>query len=223
MSLRLIKKYPNRRLYDTEASAYITLVNVKAMIIGGQAFKVVDAKTEEDLTRSILLQIILEEEAGGQPIFSEAMMRQMIRFYGHAMQSTMGSYLERTLQVFVDLQSKMADQADALSGMTKPFVGGASNIPGADQWSQLLGAQSPMMQNLMNSYIDQTKSLFSQVPNPFVQSSAGMWPGFPFGTDTPKGAERAAEPSVEPDQAVNPDSEVKATASSKRASTRKKS
>ena len=85
-SCRLIKKYPNRRLYDTKTSSYITLQEVKAMVIEAETIKVVDAKTEEDLTRSIFLQIILEEEAGGLPLFSEAALANMIRFYGHAMQ-----------------------------------------------------------------------------------------------------------------------------------------
>src|SRR5213075_3275104 len=95
---RTIKKYPNRRLYDTANSGYITLVDVKQMVLDNIDFQVIDAKTGEDLTRAILLQIILEEEAGGMPMFSSEMLAQMIRFYGHAMQGVMGTYLERNLQ-----------------------------------------------------------------------------------------------------------------------------
>ena len=91
--LRIIKKYPNRRLYDTTTSGYITLADVKKMILDHIEFKVIDAKTNDDLTRSILLQIILEEESGGMPMFSSEMLAQMIRFYGHAMQGVMGTYL----------------------------------------------------------------------------------------------------------------------------------
>jgi polyhydroxyalkanoate synthesis repressor PhaR len=91
----LIKKYPNRRLYDTETSTYITLTDVKQLVLENEEFKVLDAKSSEDLTRSILLQIILEEESGGLPMFSSPMLSQIIRFYGHAMQGMMGSYLEK--------------------------------------------------------------------------------------------------------------------------------
>src|SRR4029434_5910805 len=107
-SVRLIKKYPNRRLYDTETSSYITLADVKQMVLTGQDFVVRDAKTSDDLTRSILLQIILEEETGGVPMFSASMLAQIIRFYGHAMQGMMGSYLEKNLQTFVEMQSRLA-------------------------------------------------------------------------------------------------------------------
>jgi len=101
---RLIKKYPNRRLYDTQTSSYITLGDVKQLVLSGDRIVVEDAKSREDLTRSILLQIILEEEAGGTPLFSSEMLAQMIRFYGHAMQGMMGTYLEKTLQSFVEIQ-----------------------------------------------------------------------------------------------------------------------
>src|ERR1035438_927699 len=95
---RILKKYPNRRLYDTEVSSYITLAEVKGMVLQGLDFEVRDAKTGEELTRSILLQIILEEETGGVPIFSTSMLSQIIRFYGHSMQGMMGSYLEKNLR-----------------------------------------------------------------------------------------------------------------------------
>jgi len=100
-TVRLIKKYPNRRLYDTQTSTYITLADVKQLVLENESFKVVDAKSAEDLTRSILLQIILEEESGGVPMFSSTMLAQVIRFYGHAMQGMMGSYLEKNIQVFM--------------------------------------------------------------------------------------------------------------------------
>ena len=104
-SLRVIKKYPNRRLYDTETSTYITLAEVKDLVMSGEAFVVRDAKTNDDLTRSILLQIILEEESGGAPMFTEAVLANIIRFYGHAMQGFVGNYLEKNMQTFTDLQN----------------------------------------------------------------------------------------------------------------------
>ena len=103
---RVIKKYPNRRLYDTETSAYITLTEVKQLVMSKSPFVVRDAKSGDDLTRSILLQIILEEETGGVPMFSTDMLANLIRFYGHAMQGMMGSYLEKNLQTFIEMQSQ---------------------------------------------------------------------------------------------------------------------
>ncbi|MGD9549977.1 MAG: polyhydroxyalkanoate synthesis repressor PhaR, partial [Burkholderiaceae bacterium] len=97
---RVIKKYPNRRLYDTGTSTYITLDEVRQLVMAHEDFVVRDAKTGEDLTRSILLQIILEEEAGGAPILTEAVLANIIRFYGHAMQGFMGAYLEKNIQAF---------------------------------------------------------------------------------------------------------------------------
>ena len=108
-SVRLIKKYPNRRLYDTQTSTYITLADVKQLVLKSEIFKVVDAKSAEDLTRSILLQIILEEESGGMPMFSSVMLAQVIRFYGHAMQGMMGTYLEKNIQTFMEVQDRLAD------------------------------------------------------------------------------------------------------------------
>ena len=127
---RILKKYPNRRLYDTRNSTYITLADVKQMVLAGEDFEVRDAKSSEDLTRSILLQIILEEESGGVPMFSTPMLAQIIRFYGHAMQGAMGEMLERNLQTFTDMQR------------------------------QLVSGQAPLMQNMMTSYLEQSRAIF---------------------------------------------------------------
>ena len=89
---RVIKKYPNRRLYDTATSSYVTLSEIKQLVMQGQIFVVRDAKSGEDLTRNLLLQIILEEESAGAPMFTEAVLANIIRFYGHAMQGHMGAY-----------------------------------------------------------------------------------------------------------------------------------
>ena len=108
-SLRLIKKYPNRRLYDTKTSSYITLADVKQMVLRQEEFQVVDAKSGDDLTRQILLQIILEEESGGVPLFSSDLLSQLIRSYGNAMQGMMGSYLERNIKAFQDIQKALQE------------------------------------------------------------------------------------------------------------------
>ena len=110
--LRIIKKYPNRRLYDTTTSSYVTLTEIKQLVMLGQTFVVRDAKTGEDLTRNLLLQIILEEESAGAPMFTEAVLANIIRFYGHAMQGHMGAYLESNLQSLMLMQSKMGHQSN---------------------------------------------------------------------------------------------------------------
>lgn len=151
-TVRLIKKYPNRRLYDTQTSTYITLSDVKQLVLDHESFKVVDAKTSEDLTRSILLQIILEEESGGVPMFSSTMLAHVIRFYGHAMQGVMGSYLEKNIQAFMEIQDRIAEQSKGVYG---------TNQFGPEAWAQLMNVQTPMMQNMMNNYVEQSKNLFS--------------------------------------------------------------
>ncbi len=167
-SIRVLKKYPNRRLYDTQTSSYITLADVKQMVLEGAVFEVRDAKTGDEITRSILLQIILEEETGGMPMFTTAMLGQVIRFYGHAMQGMMGSYLETNLQAFVDVQTRLADQ-------TKGLYDPTSFTP--ETWAQFISGQAPMMQGVMGNYLDQSKSLFAQMQE---QMAAGkLFPGMP--------------------------------------------
>ena len=125
---RVIKKYPNRRLYDTDTSSYITLAEVKQLVMEGEHIHVIDAKSAEELTCSILLQIILEEEAGGAPRFSESMLANIIRFYGNAMQGMMGSYIEKNVQMFTDFQKKLAEQTG-----------------GSDAWTKMMQMPNPML------------------------------------------------------------------------------
>lgn len=115
---RIIKKYPNRRLYDTEISSYITLEDVRQLVIEGEVFEVRDARSDENLTRSVLLQIISEHEERGQPMFSAQLLAQVIRFYGDSMQSVLGGYLERSLQVFLDQQEQFRSQLNNMLGQT---------------------------------------------------------------------------------------------------------
>ena len=108
--LRVLKKYPNRRLYDTEISRYITLEEVRQLVLNDIPFRVEDKRTQEDITRSILLQVIAEQEQGGDPLFTTDLLGFIIRFYGDPMQSSISRYLELSLQMFVDQQSHFADQ-----------------------------------------------------------------------------------------------------------------
>jgi polyhydroxyalkanoate synthesis repressor PhaR len=117
-TIRTIKKYPNRRLYDTEISSYITLEEVRQLVLDGETFEVRDAKSGEDLTRSVLLQIISEHEEKGQPMLSPQLLSQIIRFYGDSLQGFMGPYLERSLQVFLDQQQQFRTQLNSLLGQT---------------------------------------------------------------------------------------------------------
>jgi polyhydroxyalkanoate synthesis repressor PhaR len=116
--LRVIKKYPNRRLYDTEISSYITVEDVRQLVIDGETFEVRDAKTGEDITRSVLLQIIAEHEEHGQPMFSTTLLSQVIRFYGDSLQGFMGSYLEKSLQTFLDQSQQFRSQLNSLIGQS---------------------------------------------------------------------------------------------------------
>lgn len=159
-AVRVIKKYPNRRLYDTDSSSYITLAEVRDLVMERSPFVVRDAKTGDDLTRSILLQIILEEEAGGTPMFTEAMLANIIRFYGHAMQGFMGNYLEKNIQSFTEIQSKLAEQAHGLS---------------PELWAQLMRMQSPLMQGMMGNYLEQSKDMFLQMQEQMTKQTDQMW------------------------------------------------
>jgi polyhydroxyalkanoate synthesis repressor PhaR len=105
--VRIIKKYPNRRLYDTEISSYVTLEDVRQLIVEGESFEVRDAKTGKDLTRAVLLQILAEHEDIGQPIFSTQLLTTVIRFYGDSLQGIIGNYLERSIQMFSDQQQQL--------------------------------------------------------------------------------------------------------------------
>lgn len=145
---RVIKKYPNRRLYDTETSTYITLTEVKQLVIQNAQFVVRDAKSGDDLTRSILLQIILEEEAGGAPMFTEQVLANIIRFYGQAMQGYMGPYLEKNIQAMTEVQAQLADKAEGLT---------------PEMWSRFMTLQSPVLQGLMGNYVEQSKNVFLQM------------------------------------------------------------
>src|SRR4029077_10226256 len=152
--LRLIKKYPNRRLYDTKTSSYITLADVKQMVLKQEDFQVVDAESGDDLTRQILLQIILEEESGGVPMINSDLLSQLIRSYGNAMQGMMGSYLERNIKAFQDIQKALQEQSQR--------VYGDNSRVSHELWAQFMNLQGPAMQSLMQAYMEQSQKMFAQ-------------------------------------------------------------
>lgn len=135
--VRIIKKYPNRRLYDTEISSYITLEEVRQLVVDGEEFEVRDAKTGEDLTRSVLLQIITEHEEHGQPMFTTQLLSQVIRFYGDSLQGFMGSYLEKSLQIFLDQQQQFRTQLNSMLGQTPWSILGELADKNMDMWKSL--------------------------------------------------------------------------------------
>ena len=177
--IRILKKYPNRRLYDTLTSSYITLADVKQLVLQNEEFQVVDAKTNEDLTRAILLQIILEEESGGMPLFSSDLLSQLIRSYGNAMQGMMGSYLERNIRAFQDIQKALQEQSQKMYG--------DNSRASQDLWAQFMNLQGPAMQSLMQAYMEQSQKMFSQFQEQMQSQARNMFTGFQFPGFPPQG------------------------------------
>lgn len=172
--MRIIKKYPNRRLYDTAISSYVTLEDIRALVLSGEEFEVQDVRSGQDLTRAVLLQIIAEhEEAGGQPMLSSKMLSQLIRFYGDQLQGFMGSYLERSMQVFMDQQQQFRAQLSQLIGNT-PLS---------------------MLQNVAQRNLDALNKLQQSFFQ--AQAEAGQKPGPPASGSPPPAAE-APKPTPRP-------------------------
>jgi polyhydroxyalkanoate synthesis repressor PhaR len=184
--LRLIKKYPNRRLYDTKTSSYITLADVKQMVLKQEDFQVLDAKTGDELTRQILLQIILEEESGSVPMFSSDLLSQMIRSYGGAMQGFMGSYLEKNVEAFQQMQKSLQDQSQRIYG--------DNSRASQELWSQFMNLQGPAMQSLMQAYMEQSQKVFAQFQDQMQSQARNMFTGFQF-----PGFQAPAQSKPEPD------------------------
>ncbi|WP_028534195.1 polyhydroxyalkanoate synthesis repressor PhaR [Paludibacterium yongneupense] len=169
---RVIKKYPNRRLYDTATSSYITLGDVKQLVLDQVDLQVIDAKTQDDITRSVLLQIILEEENGVSPMFSYEVLTQFIRFYPQAMQGMMAPFLEKNLQLFGELQQKLQDQARALYGDNVIF--------NPKLWGEFTKFQGAGVPNLMSSYLEQSRGMYLEMQNRMQEQAKQLFGGFGF-------------------------------------------
>ena len=185
-SPRIIKKYPNRRLYDTETSAYITLAEVKDLVLGYKDFQVRDANTGEDLTRAILLQIILEEESGGVPMFSSDMLANIIRYYGHAMQGMMGSYLERSISAFHEAQKRFQEQAQTLYGEMP-------QVP-AEAWTQFAAPGQPIP-NVMGGYLEKGAKAVIDMQEELRTQALKLFSGFHYPTVPAEEAPPRAKPA----------------------------
>ena len=121
--MRILRKYTNRRLYDTSRSCYVTLEDVKQLVMNGETFQVQDSKTGQDLTRNILLQIISEQEAdGGGTLLTNQVLQQLIRFYGDSMQGMMSQYLEQSIGAFLEHQDRIRDQMETMMGAANPLT-----------------------------------------------------------------------------------------------------
>lgn len=115
--MREYKKYPNRRLYDILESKYVTVEDIRKIILKGESIMVVDSKTEKDLTRTVLMQIISEQEGEGrEPILTNRVLEQLIRFYGSAMQSIVGRYIEQSIMTFLEHQDRYQRSVRDLAG-----------------------------------------------------------------------------------------------------------
>lgn len=171
--IRVIKKYPNRRLYDTATSSYITLADVKKLVLENVEFKVIDAKSNEDLTRAILLQIIIDEESGGVPMFSSDMLSQIIRFYGNAMQGMMGTFLEKNIQTFMQIQQRLQEQSRGVLG--------TNAMLNPDAWTDFVKMQGPAIQGLMTNYLEQSATAFLQMQQQLQQQTRDLFSRMPFG------------------------------------------
>ena len=139
---RIIKKYANRRLYDAQASRHVTLEEVRALIAAGESIKVIDDRTGDDITRSVLMQIIAEQEQSGGPLFTTNVLEQLIRFYGDDMQGFLRSYLEESIATFVRQQRSL--QGEMMKLMTEAPMAAFSELARQNValWERLAGGAS---------------------------------------------------------------------------------
>jgi len=146
---RVIKKYANRRLYDTEESRYVALEDIRQLVTDGRPIRVVDAQGGTDITRGILLQIIAEQEEKGQPILSQRLLEQLIRYYGDNLQAFVGAYLEKSMDFFIKQQQVLQDQMKSLLQAAPSSV-----------WTEMaernLSVWRDMQQELLKSFISTT-------------------------------------------------------------------
>jgi polyhydroxyalkanoate synthesis repressor PhaR len=138
--VRILKKYPNRRLYDTSQSCFVALDDVKRLVLSGEPFEVHDSKTGEDITRSVLLQIIAEQEAdGGSSLLTDEVLKQLIRFYGDSLHGLLREYLERSVSMFREQQGVFHEQLRSmLSAHPLNLVSRRAEQNG-DPWNRMAG------------------------------------------------------------------------------------
>lgn len=137
-SKRIIKKYPNRRLYDTAESKYVTLNDVRKLVLDGIGFCVIDKKSGDDITRNILLQIIIEQEEEGEPLFTTDVLEQIIGFYGNSVQGVAGDFLSQSLQLFQQQQQRFQGQVqEAMQANPMASVIGEMTKQNMELWKKM--------------------------------------------------------------------------------------
>lgn len=163
-NVTIIKKYPNRRLYDTSTSTYITLNDIKEMVLRSEEFNVIDAKTNEDLTRQTLMQIMLEEEAQGMPLFSVSMLSRMIKMYGQTQQSTFGPFFENSLQQFLKTQEVIEQQMKKMSSSGFDSKKSEANIwkSGVEQNSKIWQELFDQQKKTGDAFLEQMQRFFKK-------------------------------------------------------------
>ncbi len=156
---RVIKKYPNRRLYDTAISRYITLEEIRQLVIDGVEFRVEDKRTHQDITRSILLQVISEREENGTPIFTNELLQFIIRYYGDPMQASITRYLELSLRMFAEQQQHFTEQLRTMLGQAQQPL---------QSLKELADRQLPIWKSVRREFIrnlsDRARSIKSKLP-----------------------------------------------------------
>ena len=140
---RQIKKYANRRLYDTEASRHVTLADIRRMIVAGTDVEIVDDVSGENITRQLLLQVIVDAEQARDPLLNEVLLTRLIRFYGNPMQHLMGDYLERSVSTFLQQQDAFRSRMETVMSSTPLDTVQAMMRSNVEAWERLLGAPRP--------------------------------------------------------------------------------
>lgn len=140
--MRILKKYPNRRLYDTSQSCFVALEDVKRLVLSGEPFEVQDSKSGEDITRSVLLQIIAEQEAdGGSSLLTDEVLRQLIRFYGDSLHGLLREYLERSVSMFLEQQGAFHEQLRTMLSAHPLNLMSRLAEQNIEMWSRMSGAR----------------------------------------------------------------------------------
>jgi len=171
--MRLIKKYQNRRLYDTATSTYIILEDIKQIIVEGDMVQVIDVKTGAEVTRSVLLQIILEEEVNGVPMFSNEFLFQIIRFYGKSFQSSLSPFLEQGVDLFKKMQKQFYEQIRDSYGKER--------LPsGAGLWSEFMSQQGPQLEGMIKDYVQNNTNAFLKVQEQLQKQTENVFNYLPF-------------------------------------------
>ena len=137
---RVIKKYANRRLYDTKASKHVTLADIRKLIVSGVDIQILDDTSGEDITRPILLQIIVEQEQSDTPLLPEMLLAQLIRFYGNPMQGMMGDYLQQSVGTFVAQQETIQSQMQSILSNTPMDTMQEMMKQNMSTWESMLGS-----------------------------------------------------------------------------------